>query len=97
MRRINVRIQNQDTGRANTLSRNTITPHRRQQTDDEQRNSNDSARNNSHRRRDPIIFERVFDEENDAQKKRESADPSEQFEAEYRFPIERTRQRTLRD
>ena len=40
-------------------------------------------------RRDQIVLEGVFDHENDAQKKREPAEPGEQLHAHERLPIER--------
>ncbi len=88
MRGVSVGIQNQHAGRAQTLRRNSITSNALQQSNDYQRDANDRARDNSHRRRDPIVFERVFDEKDNAEEKREAADPGEKLYAENGLPIE---------
>src|SRR4029077_7283108 len=82
-------VEHQDAGRAKRLRSDSVFFPFQKQTANNKTGADDEADCNPQLWRDQVVLERIFHEKCDAEKKREPADPREQFGAHELLPIDR--------
>src|ERR1044071_5296306 len=97
MGREEVGIENDYPGGAKALRRHPITTPRQPPPRRDGNRADTGTDGKPSERRDEIVFEGILHQKDDAQKKREPAEPGEKFYARECFPIERRRRRGRRD
>src|SRR5205085_4142421 len=88
VRRKNISVENQNTGRAKTLPRDAIAPCCGKPAGDDEADPQYRPDRDAHSGRDEIVLEGIFHEKHDPEEKNEAANPGEKFDAEERFPID---------